>query len=267
MTVKKSDIYATIGTIVVCAIVLLILIFCGMSASRSQIAEGIEVSFGYYDDGFGATDEPAASEPQPAEAAAKPQPAKPTAAPTLDDDVMTQQDESVALAQEKKRQQEQEQARLLAEQAAKEQAERERKAAEKAKRDAENRAKTEKAGNLASVFGKDGGSGSGATTGESMQGNPVGAGTVGGNGWSLSGRTLRGGLPQPNNTVNEVGHIVVKIRVDRNGRVTEATVDPGASNITNKQLRDASVEAAKKVMFSAGNDIAYGTITYRFTIH
>ncbi len=270
MTVKKSDIYASIGTIVVCAIVLLILLFCGMSASRDQAAEGIEVSFGYEDDGFGATDQLVADEAQPAEPAAAAQPAKSNPAPNLDENLMTQQDESVALAQEKKRKQEQE--RLLAEQrererkAAEEQAERERKAAEKAKRDAENRAKAEKAGNLASVFGKESGSGSGATTGESMQGNPVGAGTVGGNGWSLSGRTLKSGLPKPQYKGNEVGHIVVKIRVDRNGNVTEASVDPSASNITNKQLRDASIEAAQKVKFSAGSDIAFGTITYRFTV-
>lgn len=126
MTVKKSDIYASIGTIVVCAIVLLILLFCGMSASRDQAAEGIEVSFGYEDDGFGATDQLVADEAQPAEPAAASQPAKPNTAPNLDENLMTQQDESVALAQEKKRKQEQE--RLLAEQR-----ERERKAAEEAR--------------------------------------------------------------------------------------------------------------------------------------
>lgn len=277
MTIKKSDIYATIGTIAVCVLVLLILLYCGMSASRDQAAEGIEVSFGYEDDGFGATYE-SADEAQPAEPVAASRPAEPNAAPNVDENLMTQRDESLALAQEKKRRQEQEKARLLAEQrererkaaeeqAAKEQAERERKAAEKAKRDAENKAKAEKAGSLASVFGKDAGNGSGTTTGDSMQGNPVGSGTVGNNGWSLSGRTLRSGLPRPAYTGNDVGRIVVKIRVDRNGNVTEASVDPGASNITNKELRDASVEAAKKVKFSAGGDIAFGTITYRFAIN
>lgn len=278
MTVKKSDIYATVGTIAVCAVVLLILIYCGMSASRDQAAEGIEVSFGYEDDGFGATSESAADEAQPVEPVAASRPAEPNAAPNVDENLMTQRDESLALAQEKKRRQEQEKARLLAEQrererkaaeeqAAKEQAERERKAAEKAKRDAENKAKAEKAGSLASVFGKDAGNGSGTTTGDSMQGNPVGSGTVGNNGWSLSGRTLRSGLPRPAYKGNEVGRIVVKIRVDRNGNVTGASIDPGASNITNKELRDASVEAAKKVKFSVGGDVAFGTITYRFAIN
>lgn len=274
MTVKKPDIYATIGTIAVCTMVLLILLYCGISASHDQTAEGIEVTFGYDNDGFGATDEIMIDEEQPTTPASAARPVEPTPAPNIDEALMIQKDESVAIAQEKKRKQEQEKARLLAEQrererkAAEEQAERERKEAEKAKRDAENREKAEKANKLtAGVFGQQTGSGSGTTSGSSMQGNPVGAGTDNrGTSWSLKGRSLRGSLPRPDNESNSVGIIVVNIRVDRNGNVTEAIVNANATTITDAKLRNASVAAAKQVRFSAGDNIAFGTITYNFSI-
>ena len=56
---KISDIYASIGTIVVSIIVLLILLFCGISTSRDPIDEGLMVvSYGDVDDGYGTPEEP-----------------------------------------------------------------------------------------------------------------------------------------------------------------------------------------------------------------
>ncbi|MGN0186355.1 MAG: energy transducer TonB [Paludibacteraceae bacterium] len=268
---RKSDIYASIGTLVVCGIVLLILLFCGMSASRDPIDEGLMVvSYGDMDDGQGVPEEPQAQpeETSPAAAAQQPAATPPNPTPQTEQPLMTQEDESVALAQAEQRRKEQEQARLLAEQRERERkaAEEARIAAEKAKKAAEQQAKADKANAMASVFGQKADKGSGTTTGETMQGNPVGSGTSNGHGWSLNGRSLQGGLPKPAYSTNEQGRIVVKIRVDRSGNVTEAIVDPTLSNITNKELRDASVAAAKKTRFTAGDNIVMGTITYNFSM-
>lgn len=268
MKKRKSDIYASIGTIVVCGVVLLILLFCGMSASRDPIDDGLMVvSYGDVDDGQSVPEETEAQPEETSPAAAAQQPTTPAPTPQIDQPLMTQEDESVALAQAEKRHKEQEQARLLAEQRERERkaAEEARIAAEKAKKAAEQQAKTDKANNLASAFGKKPDQGSGTTTGETMQGNPVGSGTSNGHGWSLKGRTLQGGLPKPDYASNEQGRIVVKIRVDRSGHVTEAVIDPTLSNITSKELRDASVAAAKRTRFTAGENIVMGTITYNFS--
>lgn len=268
MKKRKSDIYASIGTIVVCGVVLRILLFCGMSASRDPIDDGLMVvSYGDVDDGQSVPEETEAQPEETSPAAAAQQPTAPAPTPQIDQPLMTQEDESVALAQAEKRRKEQEQARLLAEQRERERkaAEEARIAAEKAKKAAEQQAKADKAKNLASAFGQKPGQGSGTTTGETMQGNPVGSGTSNGHGWSLKGRTLQGGLPKPDYASNEQGRIVVKIRVDRSGHVTEAVIDPTLSNITSKELRDASVAAAKRTRFTAGENIVMGTITYNFS--
>lgn len=265
---KISDIYASIGTIVVSIIVLLILLFCGISTSRDPIDEGLMVvSYGDVDDGYGTPEEPQTQPDEAASAQEQPQTATPPPTPQPAQPLLTQEDESVALAQAEKRRKEQEQARLLAEQQERERkaAEEARIAAEKARKAAEQQAKTDKANALASAFGQKTDKGSGTTTGEAMQGNPAGSGVSNGNGWSLKGRTLQGGLPKPDYSGDEQGRVVVKIRVDRNGVVTEAIVDPTVSNITNKKLLDASVAAAKKTRFTDGDNIAMGTITYNFS--
>ncbi len=271
MKIKDSDIYASVGTVVVCALVLLILLYCGMTASHDQAADGIEVSFGYEDDGFGMTEDLSAeaTETEPVAAA---EPAKPTPAPNVaSEPLITQDDESVAIAQEKKRREKEEQERLLAEQRERERlAEEARIAAEKAerkaKRQAEEAAKAEKAKNIASVFGKNAGSGSGTTTGDAMAGNPVGSGVSGGHAWSLAGCSLKGTIPQPAYTNNEEGRIVVNIRVDRNGNVTDAHVNPNLSNITDQTLRNASVNSAKKTKWTTSGEVSNGQITYNFRI-
>lgn len=234
---KISDIYASIGTIVVSIIVLLILFFCGISTSRDPIDEGLMVvSYGDVDDGYGTPEEPQTQPDEAASAQEQPQTATPPPTPQPAQPLLTQEDKSVALAP-----------------------------TEKARKAAEQQAKTDKANALASAFRQKTDKDSGTTTDEAMQKNPADSGVSNGNGWSLKGRALQGGLPKPDYSGDEQGRVVVKIRVDRDGFVTEAIVDPTVSNITNKKLLDASVAAAKKTRFTAGDNIAMGTITYNFS--
>ena len=266
---KISDIYASIGTIVVSIIVLLILFFCGISTSRDPIDEGLMVvSYGDVDDGYGTPEEPQTQPDEAASAQEQPQTATPPPTPQPAQPLLTQEDESVALAQAEKRRKEQEQARLLAEQQERERkaAEEARIAAEKARKAAEQQAKTDKANALASAFGQKTDKGSGTTTGEAMQGNPAGSGVSNGNGWSLKGRTLQGELPKPDYDTSKdpEGSIVVRILVDKHGNVINADIYR-ETNIGKQDLRDRCIAVAKKAKFSAGQaNIQEGFITFNF---
>ena len=246
---KRSELYASIGTVVVCGIVLAILLLFGFSISKKDMDEGLMVSFGDEIEGYGQSE---TVTPQAIAA-----PITPSVSTPKQEDLMTQDDESVVLAaKEKKRKEEERQQRILEEQRRQEQ---QRIAAEQQR-------KTDQAKSAASVFGKSAGAGSGDSDGDAKQGNPAGSGSSGGHSWSLAGRSLNGGLPKPTYNGNEEGRVIVNIRVDRNGNVTDVSI-AGGTNISNKELRDASLEAAKRTKFTSGNDVAIGTITYQFRLN
>ncbi len=260
--IKKSDIYASVGTIVVSAIVLLILLFCGMSASRNEVDEGVLVSFGDEIEGFGTTEEPATPQDETPAAVAPPAPITP-----IDDrPLMTQDDESVVLEQEKRQREKEERQRRLEEQ----RREQERLAQEEARRQeqerlaAEQKAKTDKATSLAGVFGQKVGDGSGTSVDESMQGNPVGSGSSGGHNWSVKGRDLKENLEEPA-SLNANGKITIKIRVDRSGRVLSAEYDPTTSTIVTASLIENAKKSALKAQFTEGKQTVEGIIIYNFS--
>ena len=153
---------------------------------------------------------------------------------------------------------------LALERARKEQEEKE--AAEKArkKKEAEEIAKAQKFGNL---FGKTGTNttGGGNTQGAGQKGNPVGHGSSNGNNWSLSGRSLKGTLPQPSNTFTQEGKVVVQIRVNAAGQVVNATITGG--DVSDKQTQQLALEAARKAKFTEGDHDQIGTITYIFKLN
>ena len=273
MKLKKSEIQSGIATTIICIIILLILLFCGMTAHRNEMDEGVMISLGYADEGFGES----MPNPTPApEAAPIPTPTPPPAAPEVsipsEEDLMTQEDPSVALEAEKKRKEAEEEAKRRAEEEriAREKAEQERIAREKAEEEArikaEQEAKKNQASNLAGSAFQNMGKGQGQTKGETQQGNPAGQGSQGGHSWSLNGRNLLGKLAQPSYQGNEEGRIVVEIRVDALGNVVSAAITKGTT-ITNETLRNAAINAAKKNKFSTGGGVAIGTITYNFRLN
>lgn len=111
-----------------------------------------------------------------------------------------------------------------------------------------------KANAIGSLFGNENYGGSG---------NPVGHGSRGGNSWSLSGRGIKGTLPQPSNNFNQEGKVVVQVRVNAAGDVIAASIVDGTT-VTDKKTRQMALDAAKKAKFTEGNDEQIGTITYIF---
>ncbi|MBO7248681.1 MAG: hypothetical protein J6U88_01180 [Bacteroidales bacterium] len=101
------------------------------------------------------------------------------------------------------------------------------------------------------------------------QGNTEVGGVEGAPSAKLAGRTVMGNLPIPDYGVEASGKVVVRIKVDQYGKVTDAI--PGAQGTT---VQDATLwEAAKKAALEARFNISQsapiiqeGTITYVFTL-
>lgn len=149
-------------------------------------------------------------------------------------------------------------------------------AAAKAKAEAEAKAKAQaNANKVGNLFGKQTGIGAGTGTatggsggtgigdgkGAGVKGNPAGHGTSGGNGWSLKGRGLVA-LPKPNNEFKQEGQVIVQIRVNAAGQVTQVSVSGG--NVSDKATIQIALDAARKAKFTAGDGDQIGTITYNF---
>lgn len=119
-------------------------------------------------------------------------------------------------------------------------------------------------GNQGRLDGVDGGGGQG---GKGNNPYSIGDGTGTGIKISLSGRTAQS-LPKPRYNEQEDGTVVVKITVDRNGNVVNATTDGvRGSTTTNKTLHAEAISAAKRAKFNLKADAPpeqIGYITYTF---
>lgn len=275
---KKSDLYGIIGSAVFCGLVLLLLLFIYMPANKIPEEEGIIVSFGDSFDGGGrgmATNvqspQPDPAPPTPTTTPAQPQPVRPQPS---QEDVLTQDDNSLAVArqeEERKRREQEEADRKRKEEEQRRQEEQARLAEERRKAEEERKRQEaiDRANNLAgNAFSGTGEEtpGSGVSSGAEQQGNPVGKGTSGGNSWSLDGRSLIGKFVTPNYSKNVEGVITVEIRVDENGTVTSASIIAPTTIISDREIRNATLEAARKTKFSSGKNAAVGTITYNFKL-
>ena len=121
--------------------------------------------------------------------------------------------------------------------------------------------------------------GEGITEGEGNQGSPTGspdsdnysnALSQGGGGvtWSLEGRNPIS-LPKPEYKYQVEGTVVVRIRVDRNGKVISAEAGVRGSNTADTRLLEAARDAALKARFDSNAAAAIqqqGTLTYRFIL-
>lgn len=200
------------------------------------------------------------------------------------------------LAEQKRKQQ------LIDEQKRKDEQERIRKQQEEAERirqaEAERKAKEEEQRKINEINSRaqnafadkgNGSGGQGSGTGKSQgvtfpggnQGSPTGGnsnnygngGTGGGNqgtgpSFSLAGRDALS-LPRPNFPGDDEGIVVVKITVDKAGKVTSA--EPGArgTTIMNQKFWNEAKQAALKAKFNVSQSApAYqqGTISYRFVL-
>jgi len=199
-----------------------------------------------------------------------------------------QLDEERRKQQEIDRQQRLERERIAREEAARiAKAEAERKAREEEQRrinEINNRAEGAFGNNNSGSGGKGDGNNSsqGTTFPGGNQGTPTGdpnAGTYGPGGsgsgdsgsgvsYSLSGRSAKS-LPKPKYPGNDEGIVVVKVTVDKYGKVTQA--DPGArgTTIANRQFWNEAKQAALRAKFNVDENapaFQQGTISYRFTL-
>lgn len=271
MTLKqKSNIIASIGTLVALLLLFLLLWFVYMGAPVLPEDEGIEVAFGDVREAGGYQQEQEHQSTPMESVTPPPAPSKPT-----NNDLMTQEDEETLAVQrqrdkEEKARKEAEAERLRQEKAKAAQAEAARIAKEKAlaEQKAKEQAAKDKAAAMGSLFGNNpaGAQGSGDTKGEGQKGNPVaGHGTSGGNNWFLKGRYIKGTLPKPADNFKQAGKVVVSIWVMPDGTVRDAREDAGTT-IGDRTTIQLAIEAARKAKFSESdvNTPQHGTITYYF---
>lgn len=281
MSIEKNNIVGAIGAVIGMTILILILLFVTLKTMVPEEEDGLMVvNIGNADSGFGAEEPNAPTEmSSPADAVTPPTPDVP--APAVNEAVETQTlEESIAMAEAKKKKQEEERRK----------AEEQRKQAEEQRKQAEERKKQEEAiaKQMESAFKKgsstDGSEGN--SDGSGNQGNPLGepgsknygqggngTGTSGsgksnGSEWKLAGRSIKGEVPKPVYNSQEQGTVVVRITVDTNGNVIDVFAPYQGSNTTNSALVQAAKDSAKKVKFdgiSSGVN-QEGTITYKFVL-
>ena len=118
--------------------------------------------------------------------------------------------------------------------------------------------------------GGDGNDDTGGNVGtQSGQINGKGVFGEGGDSYNLAGRGMIG-KPTFQGKPTKDGRVVVKIDVNRSGKVISAIVDPFKSNTTEKSLYDLAIKMAKTATFN--NDQAAkiqqrGTITFTFKVN
>ena len=289
---KKNKVTGWIGTVVLHAVLLVLLLLVAVSKPEMQEEGGVPVMLGNMEmaqgnaDPYTLTDVDVLDEPQlPTEVSAP----EPVPTPPVESEMITQEDEpTVAVPKKetpkpapkkeviKKEPPKQEAVKPKEKTEAEKREEAERLAAEK--RAAEERAAAEAAAKkIAGAFGKGtqmGSKGTG-TSGEGIQGSPTGNATegkttgVGGYGeFDLNGRSLGpGGLPRPIYNVQEEGRVVVTITVNPAGQVVHTSINK-LTNTANVALRKAAEDAARKARFNtvSGVNNQTGTITYYFKL-
>lgn len=101
------------------------------------------------------------------------------------------------------------------------------------------------------------------------QGNSEVGGVEGAPSAKLAGRTVMGNLPIPDYGVEASGKVVVKIKVDQYGKVTDAIPGAPGTTVQEKTLWEAAKKAALSAKFNISQSaplIQEGTITYIFKL-
>jgi TonB family protein len=282
-----------LGTLITHVVVLFFLLFFGFFTPLPLPGEeGILVNFGDSETGFG-LEEPAPQESAPQQTQTEekiekklPKPEK-LPAPSEKEALMTQDLEKTAAIETAKKKKEADKADALEkEKISKEKLEKEQKEKQLlAQAEAEKRKANEISDRAKNAFGA---SGKGTSTSQSTsQGVTFGTGNQGstqgtanadkygsgggiGNGvsFSLDGRSALS-LPEPESPGNEYGKVVVKVKVDQSGKVTEAEAGVQGSNILKPDWLAAARKAALQARFKVAEDAPVsqvGTITYTFNV-
>jgi len=278
----KNKNKARAWTIVVHIVLLLWFALTGLKYQDPPPEEGIAINFGYEEDGAGTNTQAAPSTP----VEHIPEPVQQT--PVAEEKVVTQDVEDAPVIEETEEptnEKPQEPEVVQPKEPVKEttpepEPEPDPQPTEE---ELEQQRKQDRLNKLFNTTKNGSGSGEGETTGGGDQGDPngdplspnrTGNGGIGNSGdYYLAGRDARN-RPKPINDCNKEGVVVVKIRVDSEGRVVETT---GGVNIPNGPvsnfgtstcLVDRAERAAKKTTWTpkSGAGLQVGYIVYRFEL-
>lgn len=259
--ITREKISGIIGTAIFFVLLLLILLFVSWkNRPLSDELEGIPVMFGNVEEALGATESPMNEVvPQPAQ-----QPSIPEHSPK--EPLITQETEpTINVAA--KREEERRKAQLAEERRRQEEIDKRRREEETRKREI-NKQMSGLFGENAGSRGETQGAGTqGVSTGNASQGATSGVGGIGT--FDLGGRSLgKGGLAQPNYSVNDYGIVVVNITVDPQGNVIDAKIGRGTKT-PSATLQNEAIRAAKRTKFNSINSTnnQQGTITYNFKLN
>ena len=289
-----------IGSAIIHIVALLFLFIFEFTAPEIETEEGILVNFGFDETGLGMI-EPSGGAAAVEEAYVPPSATEepiPSTNVSEEDPLLTQNFEEAPVVKqvdpevEKKRQEEIEaekkrQAELEAERrriAEEERIKREQEEAEK-RRIAEEQqraaaiadrtrnafANAQAQGTSSTSEGVAGGTGNQGDPNGSVSSTNRGTGSVLGNNgvsYDLKGRGVQT-LPLPQYNYQGEGRVVVEVRVDKNGRVTQATTGKQGTTTYDEYLHNAAKEAALKTVFEPdpNNEVQIGTITYNFKLN
>jgi len=131
---------------------------------------------------------------------------------------------------------------------------------------------TKAGGNQGDLSGIDGGTGTGGSGGGTGGGHGTGTGAGIGSGQGGISHTLANrniiSKPQLTNRQSALGKVVIRVKVDRNGQVLDATYVSQGSTTNDGYLINLSKDAAMKVKFSpsaTSTEEQFGTITFNYT--
>ena len=82
--------------------------------------------------------------------------------------------------------------------------------------------------------------------------------------WTLYGRGVMQ-VPNPANSFAQEGEVVVRIWVDKDGNVTNASIYEG-TNISDRHTQQLALTAARQTQFTKGETPQIGTIKYKFNL-
>lgn len=268
----QSHIIAFLGTVLSLALIFLLLWFLKINAPTQLEDEGIVLTFGDAELGGGSPEAAAMDEITQVQQIPAPTLA---ARPSTNDLMVQDQEESLVLAkqaeeQAKRNAEQEELLRRRKEEMARQEAERIAKEKVLAEQKAKQQEAIDKANQVTAGFGLSGnteGANADDTDGNtSTRGEQQGRGYGESNGvqWTLYGRDEKH-VPNPADSFAQEGEVVVRIWVDKDGNVTNASIYEG-TNISDRHTQQLAIQAALKAKFSAGDTPQIGYITYIFKL-
>jgi TonB family protein len=115
-------------------------------------------------------------------------------------------------------------------------------------------------------YGSGTGKGTGSGSADGIQGNPAGRGNSGiGFTLNLGSRDYLGNPVKPNYPKDIEGKITVNIIVNEKGTITGASIG-SPTTISDAEMRNDAILAAKKTRFTSGKRIESGYITYNYKL-